>query len=78
MNSAPKPGLNTLKAMPAGQAYRTVMPDELAAVWPRTTLVDVRSAEEHATAHVPGNLNVPLDEVPSRLANLPCRTLYLM
>jgi rhodanese-related sulfurtransferase len=64
--------------MPEGQAYRTVTADELATAWPRAPLVDVRSREEHATAHVPGSLNIPLEELPSRLADLPGGTLYLM
>ncbi|MGO4192651.1 rhodanese-like domain-containing protein [Arthrobacter sp. YAF17] len=64
--------------MPEGQGYRTVTAGEFATVWPRATLVDVRSQEEHATAHVPGSLNIPLDELPSRLADLPGGTLYLM
>ncbi|MFW0775816.1 rhodanese-like domain-containing protein [Paenarthrobacter nitroguajacolicus] len=64
--------------MPGDLAYRTVTADELATVWPQATLVDVRSREEHATAHVPGSLNIPLDELPSRLADLPGGTLYLM
>jgi rhodanese-related sulfurtransferase len=59
-------------------AFRTVMPDELAKVWPRATLVDVRSREEHATAHVPGSLNIPLDELSSRLADPPHGTIYLL
>lgn len=64
--------------MPGDLAYRTVTADEFATAWPRATLVDVRSREEYATAHVPGSLNIPLDEVPSRLADLPGGTLYLM
>ncbi|GGH90891.1 rhodanese-like domain-containing protein [Arthrobacter liuii] len=65
--------------MPGTQQFSTVTADELAAVWPCATLVDVRSREEHATAHVPGSLNIPLDELPSRLANLPNSTVvYLL
>lgn len=78
MNSAPRPDTTTPDGMPEGQAYRTVTADEFATVWPRATLVDVRSPEEHATAHVPGSLNIPLDDLPSRLADLPGGTLYLM
>jgi rhodanese-related sulfurtransferase len=59
-------------------AFRTVMPDELAKVWPRATLVDVRSREEHATAHVPGSMNIPLDELSSRHADPPHGTIYLV
>jgi rhodanese-related sulfurtransferase len=64
--------------MTGQHAFRTVTPGELATVWPRATLVDVRSREEHATAHVPGSLNIPLDELPSRLADLPSGTVYLL
>jgi rhodanese-related sulfurtransferase len=64
--------------MPGDHAYRTVTAEEFATVWPRAALVDVRSREEHATAHVPGSLNIPLDELSSRLADLPGGTLYLM
>ena len=60
------------------QAFRSVTADELARVWPRATLVDVRSREEHAPAHVPGSLNIPLNELPSRLADLPNGTIYLL
>jgi phage shock protein E len=31
------------------------------------TLVDVRTPEEYAGGHVPGAINIPLDEVQSRL-----------
>jgi len=48
--------------MPGDHAYCTVAADELTKVWPRAALVDVRSREEHATAHVPGSLNIPLDD----------------
>ena len=64
--------------MPGDHAYRTVTAEELATVWPRATLVDVRRREEYATAHVPGSLNIPLNELSSRLADLPNGTLYLM
>ncbi|HEX7202591.1 MAG TPA: rhodanese-like domain-containing protein [Arthrobacter sp.] len=64
--------------MPGDHAYRTVTADELATVWPRATLVDVRSREEHATAHIPGSLNIPLEELPSRLADLPNNTIHVL
>lgn len=37
------------------------------------TLLDVRPAEEYAAAHLPGALSIPLDELPSRLGELPRR-----
>ena len=64
--------------MQGDHAVGTVTPDELATVWPRATVEDVRSREEHATAYEPGNLNIPLEELPSRLADLPNTTLYLL
>ena len=35
------------------------------------TLIDVRPAEEFAAGHIPGAVNVPLPELPERLASLP-------
>jgi rhodanese-related sulfurtransferase len=57
--------------MPGHPAFRTITADLLATVWPSVTLVDVRSREENATARVSGSLNIPLGELPSRLADLP-------
>ena len=57
---------------------RTITADGLAEIWPAATVVDVRSREEHSTAFIPGSLNIPLDELGSRLADLPNATLYLL
>jgi rhodanese-related sulfurtransferase len=57
---------------------RTITADDLAAVWPRPTVVDVRGTEEHAIAHIPGSLSIPLDELPSRLKDLPDATVHLL
>ncbi|MDV8148716.1 rhodanese-like domain-containing protein [Arthrobacter sp. B10-11] len=57
---------------------RTISPGELAAVWPRAIVVDVRGREEYAVAHVPGSLNIPLDELPLRQQDLPNSTLYVL
>lgn len=57
---------------------RSISPGELAATWPRATVVDVRGREEYAVAHVPGSLNIPLDELPLRQQDLPDSTLYLL
>jgi len=35
------------------------------------TVLDVRPSEEYAVGHIPGALNVPLDEIEQHLANLP-------
>jgi rhodanese-related sulfurtransferase/DNA-binding transcriptional ArsR family regulator len=37
------------------------------------TVLDVRPAEEYATGHLPGAINVPLDKLESTLAKLPRR-----
>ncbi|MBK6831689.1 MAG: rhodanese-like domain-containing protein [Flavobacteriales bacterium] len=33
----------------------------------KPTIVDVRTPQEFAAGHVPGSLNIPLNEVPDRL-----------
>jgi len=33
--------------------------------------VDVRPAEEYAAGHIPGALSIPLDELATRIAELP-------
>jgi rhodanese-related sulfurtransferase len=35
------------------------------------TVLDVRTAGEYAQGHVPGAVNVPLERLPERLAELP-------
>ena len=74
----PKPVISTPKTAADQGRFRSVTADQLAAVWPDPVLVDVRGREEYATAHVPGSLNIPLDELSSRLADLPNAALYLM
>lgn len=38
---------------------------------PGVVFVDTRSAQEFATSHIPGAINMPLPEVPSRFAEIP-------
>ncbi|HET9347530.1 MAG TPA: rhodanese-like domain-containing protein, partial [Arthrobacter sp.] len=57
---------------------RTVSADDLAGVWPGVAVVDVRSREEVAVASIPGSVNIPLDELPSRLKDVPNTTVYLL
>ena len=57
---------------------RTVTADDLAGLWPGVALVDVRSREEYAVAYIPGSINIPLDELPSRLNDVPNTTAYLL
>ena len=62
----------------APEPLRTITADGLAGIWPGAAVVDVRSREEHSIAFIPGSLNIPLDELASRLADLPNTTLYLL
>ena len=55
---------------------RTITTNDLAGIWPGAAVVDVRSREEHSTAFIPGSLNIPLEELPARLTDLPNTTLY--
>lgn len=57
---------------------RTASADDLAGVWPGVAVVDVRSREEYAVAYIPGSINIPLDELPSRLKDVPNTTVYLL
>ena len=57
---------------------RTVATEELAGVWPGVAVVDVRGREEYAVACIPGSINIPLDELPSRLSDVPNTTVYLL
>lgn len=45
-----------------------VSPEELT---PKHCLIDVRSPEEHARGHISGSLNLPLDQLRERLAEVP-------
>lgn len=57
---------------------RTITADGLAELGPGVALVDVRSRQEYSTAFIPGSLNIPLEELPSRLTDLPDTTVYLL
>lgn len=57
---------------------RTITAHDLAARRPRAALVDVRGRDEYATAHIPGSINIPLDELPARLNDVPNTTVYLL
>jgi NADPH-dependent 2,4-dienoyl-CoA reductase/sulfur reductase-like enzyme/rhodanese-related sulfurtransferase len=41
------------------------------------TLIDVRTEAEHARGHIPGSINIPVDELRDRLAELPAGPLVL-
>jgi rhodanese-related sulfurtransferase len=53
---------------------RTIAAEELAARWPNAALVDVRGRDEYATARIPGSISIPLDELASRLKDVPNNT----
>ena len=40
-------------------------------------IIDVRSAEEYAQQHIPSAINLPLDEIPQRLKELPTDRLLV-
>ncbi len=42
------------------------------------TVLDVRSAAEFATGHVPGAVNIPMEQVEMRLADVPTGPLVLV
>ena len=41
-------------------------------------LLDVRRTEEYETAHVPGAVLIPLDQLPQRLGEVPDGELYVI
>jgi rhodanese-related sulfurtransferase len=60
-----------LACSPANEsAVRSVSPDEITqglSIGRNPLILDVRSAEEFKTGHVPGAILVPVDELPDRL-----------
>ena len=72
------PPSNGPKSGSGPEPWRTITADGLAGIWPAAAVLDVRSREEHSIAFIPGSLNIPLDELASRLADLPDTTLYLL
>jgi rhodanese-related sulfurtransferase len=55
---------NLPSTVTAAEAMRALQSGELAQV------IDVRSPDEYATGHIPGAVNVPLDELEARLDDL--------
>lgn len=73
----------TPKYTPGGICYigtmTTITAADLAALGRDATIVDVREPDEYAEARVDGATNIPLDALPSRLAELPRdRTIHVM
>ncbi|MGB3909366.1 MAG: rhodanese-like domain-containing protein [Pseudolysinimonas sp.] len=57
----------------------TITAADLAALGADATIIDVREPHEFAEARLDGATNVPLGDLPSRLAELPRdRTIYVM
>ena len=52
-------------------SFRTITPDELFEARDSLAVVDVREAQEYAAGHVPGALWIPLEELSSRLGDVP-------
>ena len=49
----------------------SVTPQELrAGIAPHCKLIDVRSSAEFATGHIPGAVNVPMEQVEARTADI--------
>lgn len=50
---------------------KTVQWRDIASLAPGTILLDVRTRDEHALGNIPGSINIPVDELRGRLAELP-------
>jgi rhodanese-related sulfurtransferase len=61
----------TASAVAVAEISVVALRDRLASKDAAPYVLDVRSAEEYATGHVPGAVNVPYDQVAARLAELP-------
>ena len=56
----------------AGEPYRRISVEEALAMQQEEALViDVRSADEWATGHIKGAINIPVDDLLSRMDELP-------
>lgn len=50
----------------------SITPDEISNLSPGSyVLLDVRTVEEHSVGRIPGSLNIPVDELRSRLSEIP-------
>ena len=70
--------LATLASVVALAAEPTLVPISQEALLERqekddeaTYVLDVRSPEEYASGHVPGAVNIPYDQIASRMAEVP-------
>jgi phage shock protein E len=64
----------TLACQPAAQTTRpTISSAELAAQIKSGTaplILDVRTPDEYRSGHIPGSVNIPIDQLPARLAEI--------
>jgi len=58
---------------------KSISVDDLAALGPDVSVIDVREEEEYAQAYVPGTRNIPLSRFQQSLGDVPIgRTVYVM
>lgn len=58
---------------------KSISVDDLAALGPDVSVIDVREEEEYAQAYVPGTRNIPLSRFQESLGDVPIgRTVYVM
>ena len=43
---------------------------------PPTAVLDVRSAAEFAIGHIPGAVNIPMEQIENRMADIPAALWY--
>ena len=55
---------------PADEISQAAFTERWAHAHPDLTLVDVRSAEEFAAGHLPGAINIPIDQLETRMSEL--------
>ena len=65
----PAPVEATAEAVEQG-SWSTIQVADLAAMDPRPFVLDVRTAEEFAGGHVPGAVNIPVQELEGRLSEI--------
>ena len=64
--------------MPATTPLRPTDLDRLRVEHPDLRIVDVRTPGEFAGGHIPGSVNIPVDDLRDRLGNLPSGDLMVV
>ena len=67
---APDQALESARRIERDEAIKMVKQKK--AVW-----VDVRAADQYAQGHIPGAINLPLNELPNRWKDLPLKKLLI-